>query len=913
VVEEAAEAWPEGRLLCDEVGMGKTIEAILILRRLMAGRGVRRALILVPAGLVKQWQGELREKGGMVVPRLEGTTQLVWPDERMEKVDGLAAALKRDVLLMSRETARTDTNLPVLLASRPWDLVVLDESHAARRRRQEEGEFNGATLLLELLRQLQLRRGTRGFLLLSATPMQTHPWEPWDLLAVLGEGGAWLADFGGVRDFYRAVAAAQAGRCGIETARRAASLIASDPGFPAPPGGRPASGGADEVMRKIAFAPPGRRAEIARWLRRGTPLGRRMHRNTRGALRRYFEMGLLPAPPPRRDVQDVVFNYEEAAERRVYQAVGDYIEKRFRELEEERSGKGFVMTVYRRRASSSPLAIQRSLERRCRGLQRIVQARAADLDLDRADVPEALDTEELPEDFGGKIPAALPQDPQVARRELLELEGVLDQVHQLRGRDTKRDRFFEILRRITEDGRPVLIFTEYTDTLEYLRDHLVEYYGTTLGCYSGDGGLRWDGNTWKAVTKDTITSALQAGELRTLLCTDAASEGLNLQAAGAVINYDLPWNPSKVEQRIGRIDRIGQALGEIRIVNVFLKDSVDDKVYGALRRRCGLFEHFVGAMQPVLARARRMLTGHEDVDPHGLESAAEEVERDPLAGETYLESEAEGGTAPAPAVERTDMETALKLLSAEFGVQVKPHREAGRHEIKAADFPRTIFASKTVALEHDRALVPLSPLEPRLRQLAEMLSRPGERLPLVIGTYQKDGFRVAVPYWVGGGEATRVSSLPELREKVDAWDGRYPEPGGWVRAESVAQREAQRRVRLLEQRAEQREREGLRRQLSAARLRLLRELGRYLACLDATSGDFNALLHQQMTRDIASAQRLKQALEKLGGYPDWPAEIRQDLVEFTALLTENQRRARLLGKELDAALEDPRWRAAQSG
>ncbi|MGH7264530.1 MAG: SNF2-related protein, partial [Candidatus Rokuibacteriota bacterium] len=84
VVEEAAGAWPEGRLLCDEVGMGKTIEAILVLRRLLAGRGVRRVLILLPAGLLKQWQAELREKGGLVLPRLEGTASLVWPDDRVQ-------------------------------------------------------------------------------------------------------------------------------------------------------------------------------------------------------------------------------------------------------------------------------------------------------------------------------------------------------------------------------------------------------------------------------------------------------------------------------------------------------------------------------------------------------------------------------------------------------------------------------------------------------------------------------------------------------------------------------------------------------------------------------------------------------------------------------------------------------------
>ena len=132
VVEETAKAWPDGRLLCDEVGMGKTIEAILILRRLMAGRGVRRVLVLLPAGLLKQWQAELREKGGMIFPRLEGTSQLVWPDDRAEKVGSLAEALEQDVLLMSRETARTENNMPYLLAAEPWDLVLMDEAHTPR-------------------------------------------------------------------------------------------------------------------------------------------------------------------------------------------------------------------------------------------------------------------------------------------------------------------------------------------------------------------------------------------------------------------------------------------------------------------------------------------------------------------------------------------------------------------------------------------------------------------------------------------------------------------------------------------------------------------------------------------------------------------------------------------------------------
>lgn len=910
VVEETAEAWPEGRLLCDEVGMGKTIEAILVLRRLMAGRGVRRALILLPAGLLKQWQAELREKGGMLFPRLEGTTTLVWADERIEKVSGVAEALERDTLLMSRETARTENNLPLLLAATPWDLVVLDESHAARRRQQEEGEFNSGTLLLTLLRRLQLRRQARGFLLLSATPMQTHPWEPWDLLTVLGEGGAWLADFAGVRDFYAAVAAVRNGRCDFETARKAAALITADPLFPASSAGLVDTTNSGAVTKALAFATSTKREEIARWLRQGSPLARRMHRNTRGTLQRYYEMGLLPDPPPQRVVEDILFDFQDNAEREVYNAVSRYIEKRFAELEKEKPGKGFVMTIYRRRASSSPYALERSLERRRDGLRRVAEHKAYDQELE---IGEGLDPRDL-DDIGefegiGRVSAALPSDAKVALAELNEVDRVLADLRELRGKDSKRDRFFDVLRRITDDGRPVLVFTEYTDTLEYLRDNLVSYYGKSLGCYSGDGGQLWESDIWKPVTKDVITHALRQGELRALVCTDAASEGLNLQAAGAVINYDLPWNPSKVEQRIGRIDRIGQQLSQIRVINLFLKDSVDDKVYRALRTRCGLFEHFVGSMQPVLARARRMLLGQDPMDLRVLETAASQIERDPLADETYIESQALGGAGAMCPITRAEIELALGYLNGEFGPQVKREPGGPKYILSGPGIPRAVFAPTVAGLEQDRTALPLSPLESPLRELAEGLVRPGERLPLVIGSYQFGAFRRSTAYWVGDREKILVESMEDLERRVKTWSGEYPDPELWLQADRAARTAAEAQVRTMERRAALREREGLERQTTAVRLRLQRELGRYLACLGTGTADLNRLLHQQMSRDISSAQRLKKCLEKLGGYPDWTPDLCQELQTFADLHTENQQRARLLGKELDAALEDPRWMA----
>jgi len=912
VVEEVAEAWPSGRLLCDEVGMGKTIEAILVLRRLMAGRGVARALILVPAGLTRQWQSELREKGGLTVPRLEGTDTLTWPDESRERTTGLSEVLKQDVLVMSRETARTESNRSVLLNAAAWDLVLLDEAHAARRKRQIEGEFNAGTLLLELLRQLQLRRKARGIILLSATPMQTHAWEPWDLLSVLGEGGPWLAEFSCVRDYYEAIAGIEEGRLTQHAARRAAAVINADPDFPRPLPGHPTDGSTEDIAGTMVFAKPSEQDALVKQLRSGSPLARRMHRNSRNTLRRYFELGLLDSPPPERRVYDMSFDYRDAGERNISRSVTRYIDRRYDELESEKRGKGFVMTVYRRRASSCPLAIERSLERRRRGLLSVLKQRAYDADLSYQDTPELLDLDDLPEDEGsGKVSAALPSDPRIARKELEEVEGLLQEIRALGGTDTKLDEFFGVLKEVTDDGRPALVFTQYTDTLEYLRDNLVGHYGQRLGCFTGSGGERWDGEAWRAVTKDAIARDLQRGELGVMVCTDAASEGLNLQAAGALVNYDLPWNPSRIEQRIGRIDRIGQEYPDVRVVNLFLRDSVDDQVYRALRRRCGLFEHFVGPMQPVLAQARRMLDGHAPVDLQALAAAADEVDGDPLVGEIYLEASAVAPERRDIVMGGDDLEAALDYLMDEPDFKVRSDSQTGMHIVSGKGLRKAVLASSPAALESDPNTVPLSALEPKLKEIRDALSRPGENLPLVIGRWQEGPFCAAAVYWLASGKKKQVKSMAQLVDLVEAWDGTYPDPAGWVEATSKARSAAKRLVKKMQRQAATREREGLAAQLDAVHRRLRRELGRYLICLGSHTTELNEFLHQQLSRpELSGIRRLREALEKLGGFPEWPEDLVRELSEFADNLTENRRRARVAGSELDAALQDPRWAAA---
>lgn len=912
VIGEAASAWPSGRLLCDEVGMGKTIEAILVLRRLMAGRGVERVLFLLPAGLLSQWQAELREKGGVIVPRLEGLNSIVWPNGTVVKLGDLSEALENPTLIMSRETARTVQNLSILLDSPPWDLVILDEAHAARRRKQEEGEFNGATLLLNLLRKLQLNKKARGFLLLSATPMQTHPWEPWDLLGVLGEGDRWLAEFSPVRSFYTALAAVRKGCCRIETAAAASSLVASDDAFLTPPNAADEWHTKDWIQRRMVFHPLAEREAIVRWLRHGAPLMRRMHRNTRTTLRDYHRQGFLKSPPPMRRVDDQFYNYEEESERRLYLAVGRYIEKRFELLETEKPGKGFVMTVYRRRVSSSPYALEKSLERRREGLKRVSESQAYDQYYSQEDL-DSRDLDDLGEfDTQGRIPSGLPSKPEDARKELAEVDELLSNLRKLEDTDSKLFRFYDVLRTTMQDGRSVLVFTEYADTMVYLREKLCAVYETKIGCYSGGGGQVWDGEHWKAVSKAFIIDMLQKGELTVLICTDAASEGLNLQTAGAVINYDLPWNPSKVEQRIGRVDRIGQKLPQVIVVNLFLKDSVDENVYRVLRQRCGLFESFVGPMQPVLSKARNMLLGKDSFDAGTLTQVADAIDTDPVQAEMYGESPCENLTIYQAPVSVDELRNSLDCLQRETEFKVKKGRTEGTWVISAPGFPRTEVAVSRRALELNERAVPLTPLEPRISEIGTRLARSGEQLPLVIGSVQKGAFRASYAYWLHNDKAETIKTLVELEELIERWDGSRVEPHFWLRFSDKAKAKAKGMVDAMVREAEKKEQEGLEKQLAAARIRLKNELGRYLICYGNGSTELPTLISELTQRDTQGSQRVRTVIGRLGGVPEWDLEELKELEGFYKNLTAGQREARLLFNELDAALNDPRWEAAEA-
>ena len=196
-------------------------------------------------------------------------------------------------------------------------------------------------------------------------------------------------------------------------------------------------------------------------------------------------------------------------------------------------------------------------------------------------------------------------------QEIDELESFVDELAAI-DQDPKIGQLIEDLNELDREGHNrAIVFTQYADTMDFIRQSLVSIHGETVATYSGRGGEVYDGESgeWRQVGKERVKREFSSdeGHVDILVCTDSASEGLNLQECGALINYDLPWNPMRVEQRIGRIDRIGQRFDEVTILNYSYEDTVETDIYDRLDDRIGLFENVVGEMQPILSGVSRQI------------------------------------------------------------------------------------------------------------------------------------------------------------------------------------------------------------------------------------------------------------------------------------------------------------------
>lgn len=505
-----------GCMLADEVGLGKTIEAGIVMAQL-ASEGCQRMLVLAPATLRAQWQAELKEKFDL---------DSVVVDGRTVRATGNCFDQPAPVVIASHPFAAGRSQL---LAQVKWDLVVIDEAHRLRNA-HKPGNKTGKAL------KAGLGDGPR--LLLTATPLQNSLSELFGLLSLLDE------QILGPEDAFRAHFAADPEHGGLS------------------------EGAGRELKARLAPV-------VQRTLRR------QVREYVKYTNRRSVVEDFTPLP-------------EEQA---LYDDVSEYLRRN--ECAAIEPGKRTLLTlVYRKLLASSTWAIAPTLrklsETLARRLEALEQGRAATALLFEPEEAKHFSEEaEAWHDDGGPGANALAN----MRREVWELEQFADRADAIRvnakGEALKRalDRVFTVARAHRWPEKAV-IFTESKRTLEYLERLLSEHgWAGNISKLTGDAGSP---EARRALVDDFRERT------QILLSTEAGAEGLNLQFCNLVVNYDLPWNPQRVEQRIGRCHRYGQQRDVLVLNFLNRSNAADARLFELLEKKLNLFDGVFGASDEIL-------------------------------------------------------------------------------------------------------------------------------------------------------------------------------------------------------------------------------------------------------------------------------------------------------------------------
>jgi superfamily II DNA or RNA helicase len=623
-VDYVLSRFPHRAILADEVGLGKTIEAGAVIKRLIASGKVQRVLILAPKNMTRQWLEEMWYRFGLRFWLLDTSEwTYVSADGSTYKLDWSVNPFDIggfDLVIASWHYVRGSRRRypEVLTSSKFFDLVVIDEAHHARRKRYLGSGKIESTRLYELVSELSIT--SPHILLLTATPIQLSEVEAMDLLSIIGIGGPWVYEE--LFETYFRVLRSEPSMLNENDILKSLEMAAwvADQFFER-----------GELEKVLSSLIGGSDRRIVDYFLRGdlhtlvkhadfdsirklllslNPLQLTMVRNTRDKLM------LVGFKFPERDIKEepveLAREHKEILEmldRYLREGYGRY-EKLLRG--EARTVVSLVKSVYHQRFVSSFTAAYQTVVKRLEFLKSLLAgdrealARAAASMF--ADVELEMDEDEVigvMEDLLSNVGRDL-IDREIKMLEILEGRLRDFSPDALSLRDPKLRKVASVVKEFVSAGHKVLVFSKYTDTVDAVVRFLVRggfFSRYEIGVYTGEGGkvFREDASDFVRVSKDEVVRELEEGSLRVLVCSDAASEGLNLQAASVVVNVDMPWNPAKVEQRIGRVDRLGQKARVVYVRNVWYPDSIEAEMYRALFERRELYNIVVGPAQEIIS------------------------------------------------------------------------------------------------------------------------------------------------------------------------------------------------------------------------------------------------------------------------------------------------------------------------
>lgn len=616
-VKKAFEDHISGRgaryVLADMVGLGKTVQLALA-AQLMALHGDKPVLIIVPKSLLMQWQDEMLNLLDMPSAYWDGRQ---WIDEQ-----GIAHAANgnkplkkcpRRVGIISQGLIIHGGEMVQSLLELEYECIIVDESHRARRknlRKDAENEEPDPNNLMKFL--LRLARRTKSFLLATATPVQLYPVEAFDLLEILSQGND--AVLGNEFSRWRMDKAYTLRLVqGLEQPPDELYILWDWLRNPMPP-----SSENEKVfgvirrrlnMKNQQSVAEGSRIDQLtqadkhkilqfreRFFIENNPFIRHFIRRTRD----FLETTVDPqtGEPYLKPIKVELFGEteEEAIVLPGYLKDAYHTAELFsEELAKRMVAGGFMRTMLLRRIGSSMKAGENTA-RKMLAEWRLTEPEVKT----EEEMHVSFDPEQEEEEEETDHPTSASKTLTQRERELLEQ--IIRQLEANKERDPKylhlREYLFE--KRWIESG--CIIFSQYFDTVMFMARQLSEEYPELeIGLYAGgDKSGILKGGEYQMMDKDELKKQVREGRIKVLFGTDAASEGLNLQRLGTLINLDLPWNPTRLEQRKGRIQRIGQLRDTVYIYNMRYKDSVEDRVHQLLSGRLEGVYRLFGQIPDVL-------------------------------------------------------------------------------------------------------------------------------------------------------------------------------------------------------------------------------------------------------------------------------------------------------------------------